>query len=263
VEEYDPHPLIVDLNGDGIVDSVDICMMIDYWGTDEPLYDIAPRPFGDGIVDVQDLTVLAEHLFEEVYDPTLIAHWALDETEGGTAHDDVSGGDDLVMGGALWRPEGGVVGGALELDGVDDCIITAFSLDPADPEISSGFSVLAWIKGGAPGQVIVSQQVVADWLKVDAEGKLMTELKAHDPDSGSLSSETVITDGDWHRIGLVWDGSERILYVDALVAGADVQDGLEGSDRGLYIGVGKDYALGTFFSGLIDEVRVYNRPVKP
>jgi inhibitor of cysteine peptidase len=64
VLEYDPNPLVVDFNGDGIVDSVDICMMIDYWGTDDPSYDIAPPPFGDGIVDVEDLKVLAEHLFE-------------------------------------------------------------------------------------------------------------------------------------------------------------------------------------------------------
>ena len=56
---------VVDLNGDGIVDSADMCIMIDYWGTDEPLCDIGPMPWGDGIVDVQDLIVLAEHLFEE------------------------------------------------------------------------------------------------------------------------------------------------------------------------------------------------------
>ncbi len=56
---------IVDFNGDWIVDSADICIMIDYWGTDEPSCDIGPTPWGDGIVDVQDLIVLAEHLFEE------------------------------------------------------------------------------------------------------------------------------------------------------------------------------------------------------
>ena len=33
--------------------------------TEEPLCDIGPTPFGDGIVDVQDLIVLAEHLFKE------------------------------------------------------------------------------------------------------------------------------------------------------------------------------------------------------
>jgi predicted outer membrane repeat protein len=57
---------IADLNRDGIVDSADMCMMVDYWHTYEPICDISPIPFGDGIVDVQDLIILAEHLFEEI-----------------------------------------------------------------------------------------------------------------------------------------------------------------------------------------------------
>ncbi|MCP4263789.1 MAG: hypothetical protein GY774_40715 [Planctomycetes bacterium] len=57
---------VVDLNADGIVDSADMVIMVDNWGTDNSLCDIGPTPFGDGIVDVQDLIVLAEHLFEEV-----------------------------------------------------------------------------------------------------------------------------------------------------------------------------------------------------
>jgi N-acetylneuraminic acid mutarotase len=65
VEAYDPYPIVVDFNGDGIVDSADVSLMIDHWGTDEALYDIGPMPWGDGIVDVQDLIVLAGHLFEE------------------------------------------------------------------------------------------------------------------------------------------------------------------------------------------------------
>jgi len=56
---------VADLNRDGIVDSADMRIMVDHWGTDEPLCDIGPMPWGDGIVDVQDLIVLAEHLFEE------------------------------------------------------------------------------------------------------------------------------------------------------------------------------------------------------
>jgi len=52
-------------SGDGFVDSLDMCIMVDHWGMDEPLCDIGPTPFGDGIVDVQDMIVIAEHLFEE------------------------------------------------------------------------------------------------------------------------------------------------------------------------------------------------------
>jgi predicted secreted protein len=56
---------IVDLNGDGIVDAADMCIMIDHWDGDNPLCDIGPMPWGDGVVDVEDIIVLAEHLFDE------------------------------------------------------------------------------------------------------------------------------------------------------------------------------------------------------
>ena len=56
---------VVDLNIDGIVDSADICILVDNWYTKNTVCDIAPAPLGDGYVDVQDLIVLVEHLFEE------------------------------------------------------------------------------------------------------------------------------------------------------------------------------------------------------
>ena len=56
----------VDFNGDGIVDSADMCIMVDHWGTDNSLCDIGPMPWGDGVVDVQDLIVLAGHLFDQL-----------------------------------------------------------------------------------------------------------------------------------------------------------------------------------------------------
>ena len=57
---------IVDFNSDGIVDAKDVTIMVNLWHTDYSICDIAPTPFGDGVVDVQDLIVLAEHLFEEI-----------------------------------------------------------------------------------------------------------------------------------------------------------------------------------------------------
>ena len=58
-----PDP-VVDFNGDGTVDVMDIDIMIDCWGTDDPLCDIGPYPWGDGIVDVEDLVVLVEYIVE-------------------------------------------------------------------------------------------------------------------------------------------------------------------------------------------------------
>ena len=53
---------LVDFDGDGDVDCTEICVMTEFWGTGDSLCDIAPPPFGDGVVDVQDLILLSEHL---------------------------------------------------------------------------------------------------------------------------------------------------------------------------------------------------------
>ena len=245
---------IVDLNADGIVDVTDMCIMIDNWQTESTLCDIAPLPFGDGYVDVQDLIVLAEHLL-----PVFPAHWELDETEGGIAYDSASDHDGTLNGNPLWQPDGGKVNGALQLDGVDDYVSTPFILNT----INGALSAFAWIKGGGPGQVIVSQTNGTgwggSWLCADSSnGRLATVLMDPQP---TLVSESVITDGAWHHIGLVWDKSYRYLYVD----GAEVvRDAVSISypmpcDGGLYLGAGKTLDTGSFFSGLIDDVRIYRR----
>jgi hypothetical protein len=54
-----------------------------------------------------------------------------------------------------------------------------------------------------------------------------------------------------------------MLFVDGVSVAEDIQSSLGFFSSGLYIGVGKDYASGTFFSGLIDDVRIYNRAVHP
>jgi hypothetical protein len=248
---------VVDLNSDGIVDSVDMCIIVDYWGTDDLLCDIGPMPWGDGIVDVQDLIILSEHLFEE---PGLIANWKLDEAEGDIAHDSIGGDEGTINGEPAWQPEAGIVNGALQFDGVDDYISAPFILNPAE----GPFSVFAWVKSAIPGQVVLSQIGVANWLLADpSEGNLMTEIRNPGRGGKPLQSQKSITGGEWHRIGLVWDGSNRALYVDDVLVAEDTQDDLQGSDGGLYIGCGKGMESGTFWSGLIDDVRIYNRVVRP
>jgi hypothetical protein len=49
---------ILDLNGDGKVDDKDVLVMQGRWGQADPLCDIGPFPWGDGVVDTQDLMVL-------------------------------------------------------------------------------------------------------------------------------------------------------------------------------------------------------------
>jgi len=259
VYEFGP---LVDFNGDGIVGIRDLVILIESWGTDNPLCDIVPPLYGDGIVDVLDLEVFMSSWGQTVDDPTLVAHWKLDETEGSTAHDSSGDKDATLNGNPVWQPTSGKIDGALQLDGVDDYVRTPYVLNP----VEGAFSVFAWIKGGSPGQAIISQAYGANWLLADpSAGKLMTELQGAGRGAAALMSNFVITDGQWHRIGFVWDGSYRTLYVDDIEVAKDTkpQGQLIGADVGLYIGAGKGLEADSFFSGLIDDVRIYNRAVTP
>jgi hypothetical protein len=262
-----PEP-IVDFNGDGIVDCIDMCMMVDYWGTNESLYDIAPPPLGDGIVDVQDLILLSEHLFEEIFPSELVAYWKMDEPEGDIAYNSIGDNHGILSGNPTWRTDSGQVDGSLDFDGIDDYVETGFVLNPT----GGAFSVFAWIRGGAPGQVIISQTdgegTGETWLGADASGgNLMTGLRPAGGRSPTppMVSDFVITDGQWHHVGIVvMEQKVRHLYVDGVRVAADTRSvELPSSNGGLYIGAGKTLDAGTFFSGLIDEVRIYNRAVSP
>jgi len=263
VEEYYPNPLIVDFNGNGIADITDLLRLIESWDQDDPMCDIAPRPSGDGVVDALDLELLMSYWGQPVEDPTLIAQWALDEAEGMIAYDSAGVNDAYLIGDPVWHPDTGTVGGALMLDGVDDYAFTQHGQNPAD----GPFSVFAWIKGGAPEQIIISQLNGANWLGADTDlGCVMTELMP--PAVGRfvpqpLKSESIITDGQWHRIGFVWDGTNRSLYVDDFLVAEDTQNNLSGSSGVLNIGCGSNLAAETFWSGLIDDVRIYKRAVSP
>ena len=200
----------------------------------------------------------------------LISYWKLDEAEGDIAEDTAGDNDGIVYGDAFWQTECGVKDGALQLDGIEDYISTDFVLKPADRP----FSVFAWVNSSVPGGVVISQLdgiggSGETWLGIEAvSGKLMTGLVA--PPVGRfvpkpLISESVITDGQWHNVGFIWDGTYRSLYVDGIEVAKDAaaQNPMKSATGGLYIGVGKNLEAGTFFSGLIDDVRIFNRVVIP
>jgi len=246
-----------DFDGDAMVDFKDFAILAESWLKNEPSLDIAPPPNGDGIVDYRDLVGLAQYWLKDI---GLVSHWKLDEAQGDTAHDGANDNHGTLHGNPVFQPEGGMIDGALLFDGLDDYVSTPFVLDPSN----RAFSVFAWIKGGAPGQVVIAQQETTNWLSTDPlEGYLMTDLKYPGRFGAPLTSQTVITENEWHRIGFVRDGSLRTLYVDGSVVAEDTQDSLNGSDDGLHIGTDKATGSGSFWSGLIDDVRVYNRAVSP
>ena len=175
----------------------------------------------------------------------------------------------MLHGDPVWLPHAGMVGGALQFDGIDDYVTTEYVVDGARFSFvlspSDGpFSVLTSVKGGAPGQVIVSQADGVSWLMIDvSEGALATELASSAERVQPLVSDAIIIDDIWHRVAFVWDGMTRSLYVDGMLVAQDEQRALAVDFAGLSIGCRADLAPDSFFSGLIDDVRIYNRAVRP
>ena len=246
-----------DFDGNAKVNFQDFALLAQSWLGDEPSLDIAPAPDGDGVVDYRDLVGLAQYWLKDI---GLVSHWALDEADGDTAYDGAGDHHGTLHGGPVFQPGGGMIDGALLFDGVDDYVSTPFVVNPSD----RAFSVFAWVKGGAAGQVVVAQTETINWLSTDpTEGCLVTDLKFPGRSGAPLLSQTVVTGDQWRRIGLVWDGSHRTLYVDDVAVAEDTQGALGGTDDGLYIGTNRVTEPGTFWAGLIDDVRVYNRAVVP
>jgi hypothetical protein len=67
-----------------------------------------------------------------------------------------------------------------------------------------------------------------------------------------------VADERWHHVGLVWDPPDRVLYVDGIEVARDTQADLAGSEQGLRIGAGASLTAGSFWRGLLDDVRIYD-----
>ena len=254
---------IIDFNGDGILNTTDLVTFIETWGQNDPATDF----WRDGRVDQKDLDILMSCWGQEVADPTLEACWKLDETEGNVAYDSAGQLDAEIKGEATWLATEGQVNGTLQCNGKSNYVEAPLAIEPAD----NTFSVFAWVKGGMPGQVILSQAEGMDWLMIDAEqGTLKTGLtqpainiRGNITEGPTLTSSATITDGNWHRVGLVRDSVERILYVDNTEVARDTIDTLAACRGPICIGAGCALEADSFWSGMIDDVRIYNRAIVP
>ncbi len=263
-----PVRMLPDFDADRFVDLRDFARLGQHWRWSKSPYDVSPSPKGKNAVNFADVAGLGHYWLNRWSswwpDYALLARWRFDEAQGTVAYDSgIRLRDGILRGNPAWRRVGGKIGGALQFDGKDDYVSTPFVWDPSDTG-PNGYSIFAWIKGGAPGQVILAQAGGANWLMAGAPGGVLTtELRSTGSTSKPLKSSIRITDGAWHEVGFIRDGINRILYVDGLEVARDTQTYLAGSTGGLCIGAGANRAAGTFWSGWIGDLHIHDRAVLP
>jgi hypothetical protein len=187
----------------------------------------------------------------------LIAHWALDDGAGATAIDSTGTNHGTVHGNPTWVA--GYIGGALNFDGAGDYVSVA-----AVPALAgNSVTAEAWIR--MSGFVEVWNPVLIQHNASNYGYYLY--VYEHKPAfsiatrAGAISANCpdVIESDRWYHIAGTNDGSSVKIYVDGELKGSASSAGLWGASYYAYIGY--DFAGPTYYQGLIDDVRIYNRPL--
>ncbi len=245
----DPHDS--DYDGDGIMDGVEMGLLIR--GTD--------------IIDHKDLygeSVTIHFPIEET------CWWTMDDGTGTTAFDLTFYGNNGTltnMETGDWK-NGKIGDYALEFDGVNeyiDCGSEYF----LDFERNDTFTLSAWVKTSSTGGAIISKMNISDDyrgydLYINSSGVIRVHLiNTLDSNEIIVDGATAINDNQWHFIVLAYNRSSSAsgvkLYIDGsldnLTIVKDTLNKTIHTDVNFLIGARTE---GNYFSGQIDDVRVYS-----
>ncbi|MBN2312696.1 MAG: LamG domain-containing protein [Sedimentisphaerales bacterium] len=219
-----------------------------YWRVDE--FDGATVQTGD----VWHFTTLPEI---PIADPSLVGWWKFDEGNGNIAVDwSGQGNHGALQGDPQWAP--GQVGGALEFDGTGD-LVDCGANDVFD--IATDMTAMCWIK---------VHQFNKNWQAIVTQGDNSWRLhRSNNTDNiawGTSGLEPTditgtinVNDGEWHNVAGVYDGTQKILYVDGNIdASSNTTGSIDSSTYRMQIGENAQ-ATGRNWAGLIDDVRIYTR----
>jgi hypothetical protein len=189
--------------------------------------------------------------------PGPVAHWAFDDGAGTVAIDSSGNGSDgTLVGDPQWVA--GAIGGALEFDGIDDYVDCG---NPAVLDITGDITVMAWIKVAAFSKT---------WETILGKGDDSYRMSRGPGDGDSihfgangtgdnLNANTIVTTDTWRHVALVYNGTDKIIYIDGV---EDVRAASSGNinSSGYDFVIGQNsQAAGRFLTGLIDDVQIYNK----
>jgi hypothetical protein len=193
-------------------------------------------------------------------EPGLVAYWTFDEGQGKTAHDLSGNGlDGTLNGSPKWV--NGQLGGALDFNGSSD-----FVEIPQNPRLSitGAITIAAWtnMRANSSGEMAIVSK--GGWAANDLPYELTEERGGvifwqfyNDAGRDSCSPNSPSA-GEWHHIAATYDGKVFKCYIDGVLgeewayAGAMPQNTAS-------VTIGCRSRGGTFFNGMIDDVRLYDR----
>jgi len=199
----------------------------------------------------------------ETLERGLVAHWGFDEGEGDISHDGSPNRIDARVRGAEWTE--GRYGRALRFDGKDDYVDCS---GDAALRIGGSLTVTAWVKTDLRGQqYVISKHGWSIYLGGDPMlVHFETRNAADDAWAPDLDSRLPVPVGEWFFVAAVNDPERQRqeIYLDGLLVNARSRSEPIGGVETANLLIGRYAASESqWFSGVIDEVRIYNRALSP
>jgi concanavalin A-like lectin/glucanase superfamily protein/subtilase family protein/peptidase inhibitor I9 len=223
-------------------------------GYKEPLLDVGNEEIFDPVM-VGEKWEPVDCDFEH---PTPVAAYSFDEGSGTTASDS-AGSHDGTVEGASWTSSG-KYGSALDFDGTNDLVSAA---DANELDLTGAFTLEAWVRPDA----------LSSWTPVIAKGEnpgsgtsgYLLDAQSFDKPAGwvvksgstaGVIATSALPTGSWSHLALSYDGAKLRIYVGGVLK-ATKSTGSAGASAAK-LRIGHNQTLGTYFNGLIDEVRLYD-----
>ena len=203
-----------------------------------------------------------------VPDPSegLVAHW---EAEG-NADDSIGDNHGTLMNGASFAP--GRIGRAFGFDGVDDGInvpnFNNFNFGAGD------FTIAAWINTVKTSdyQMIFMHYGGTPWygFHLRPNNEIQFEVRDQEGDDIKLIADANVADGVWHFVVGQRSGTTANIYIDGVLIASQSNPELGSLDGACtysrigaaasgYYNCTSPELDGSFFEGLIDELKIYDR----
>jgi hypothetical protein len=193
----------------------------------------------------------------------VVAAYSFNEGTGSVASDQSGNGNNGTIENAAWSLGTGRFGGnALLFNGTNARVTIN---DSPSLDLTNGLTLEAWVdpSGATSGwrAVLVKEDgsLAADYMlyaysqyKVPVEGLLIGTGEK------SLGGKTKLPLSTWTHLAATYDGATQRLYVNGQQVASNPQSGPIKTGNGK-LRIGGDAVWGEYFSGIIDEVRIYNR----
>ena len=191
----------------------------------------------------------------------LVAAYGFDEGSGTTTADQSGSGNVGTISGATWSSSG-KFGKALSFNGTNSFVSVAGS---STLNLTNAMTIEAWVNPNSltsSGWNTVVLKERPGYYAYALYGNTGTNRPSANAFVGSTDADTrgtaQIPSNAWTHLAATYDGTTLALYVNGTQVSQTAVGGSIVTSTGA-LKIGGNAIWGEFFSGLIDEVRIYNR----